>query len=169
MASAFEQASIALAGTTRTWQEETRRRLLVAQGDTPALQAIGTLDLWTRYLNAAGVRTGQSLADRIGAFAPDYPLEFAALLLPATAFALSGTAPGGTAGAPYSFTPTVTSGVAPITYNYTGGPLPAEFSFNTSTGAVTATTPVAGTTNITIVGVDAAGVQASLPITITIV
>lgn len=169
MASAFEQASAALAGTTRTWQDETRRRLLVALGNTPALQAIGTLDLWTRYLNAAGVRAGQSLADRIGAFAPDYPLEFAALLLPAAAFSLSGTVPGGTAGNPYSFTPTVTNGIAPISFSYTGGPLPAEFSFNTSTGAVTATTPVAGTTNITIIGTDAAGVQASLPITITIV
>lgn len=169
MASAFEQASTALAGTTRTWIEETRRRLLVALGDTPALQPIGTLDLWTRYLNAAGVRTGQSLADRIGFFAPDYPLEYAALLLPASAFALSGTAPGGTAGNPYSFTPTVSNGIAPISYSYTGGPLPAEFSFDAGTGTVTATTPVAGTTNITIVGTDAAGVQASLPITITIV
>lgn len=169
MPSAFELASIALASTTRTWADESRRRLLVALGNTPAVQILSTLDLWTLYLNAAGIRPGQSLRDRLDVLAPDYPTEYAALLLPAAAFSLSGVAPGGTAGAPYSFVPTRTNGISPVSYSYTGGPLPAEFSFNTATGEVSAAAPLAGVTNITIVGLDAAGVQASLPITITIV
>lgn len=82
--------------------------------------------------------------------------------------AISGSAPSGSYGAAYTFSPTVTGGTTPYTYlNYTGT-LPAGMGFNTSTGAITGTPTEEGTFYPTITVIDATGARVSETYTIII-
>lgn len=70
----------------------------------------------------------------------------------------------------YSFTPTVTGGVAPFSFSITAGSLPAGLSLNASTGAITGTaTPAGSSTGIVLRVTDAASATADLgPFSITV-
>ena len=68
--------------------------------------------------------------------------------------ALSGSAPKGTVGVGYSFTPTRTGGWGPFSYSIVSGALPGGLSLNASTGAITGTPNAAGTFNFTMRVVD---------------
>jgi hypothetical protein len=81
---------------------------------------------------------------------------------PVATLTISGSAPGGTVGSAYSFTPTSTGGRATKTYALTGS-LPAGLSFSTATGAVSGTPTASGTASgLDITVTDGDGLTASL-------
>jgi hypothetical protein len=78
----------------------------------------------------------------------------------------SGTPAGGLVGQAYSFGFTA-SGTGPITWSIVSGSLPPGLTLNSSTGAITGTPTVAGTSTFTIRATNSAG-QANLATSITI-
>lgn len=79
-----------------------------------------------------------------------------------------GVAGDGTAGTPYSFTPTTANGSGIKTFSYSGTSLAGVgLAFDTTTGAITGTPTAAGALAGTITVHDATG-SAPLPITFTI-
>jgi len=75
---------------------------------------------------------------------------------------------GGTAGTPYSFTPTTANGSGAKTFSYSGTSLASVgLAFNTATGAITGTPSAAGTITGTITVTDATG-SAQLPVSFTV-
>ncbi|SHF67860.1 hypothetical protein SAMN05444339_11049 [Loktanella atrilutea] len=76
---------------------------------------------------------------------------------------ITGNPSGGTVGAAYSFTPSVTGGRSPYTFALTAGTLPGGTTFNATTGAITGTPTTAQTrTGISIRVTDASGATATL-------
>lgn len=67
--------------------------------------------------------------------------------------------PAGTVGTAYSATLQSAGGTAPITWSISAGTLPAWASFNTVSGALTGTPTAAGSTNISVIATDKAGVK----------
>jgi lysophospholipase L1-like esterase len=59
-------------------------------------------------------------------------------------------APEATVNIPYSYTPSVTGGVAPYSWSVSSGELPAGLSLNPSTGAITGTPTATGSTGVTL-------------------
>lgn len=83
---------------------------------------------------------------------------------------ITNTPANGKVGTAYTFTPTTTGGTTPYTYMWYGDNLATRgMTFNGTTGALTAATPVAGTLNGVITVTDAANLTAILPVAITIV
>lgn len=69
---------------------------------------------------------------------------------------------------PYTLTPTVTGGTAPITYALTGT-LPAGLSFNTSNGVISGTPTAEGTANLTLTVTDRSGQTDAVGFTLKVV
>jgi Putative Ig domain len=67
---------------------------------------------------------------------------------------VSSAPPNGTAGTAYSFTPVLTGGTAPYTWSLMSGSLPTGLSLSTSTGAITGTPSVSGTSSFVLQVVD---------------
>ncbi|MDO4723473.1 MAG: IPTL-CTERM sorting domain-containing protein, partial [Comamonadaceae bacterium] len=81
---------------------------------------------------------------------------------------LSGTAPAGTVGQAYSFTPTLNDDATkPVKFSLANGALPAGLKLNADTGAIEGTPEVAGSTNVTLKAVSDAG-EGTLALTIKI-
>ncbi|MCK9817524.1 putative Ig domain-containing protein [Pseudomonas sp. MAFF 302046] len=74
----------------------------------------------------------------------------------------------GTSGSAYSATLSATGGSAPYSYAITSGSLPAGLSLNTSTGVISGTPTIDGTSNLTVTVTDANGATGSQPYSITI-
>jgi hypothetical protein len=87
-----------------------------------------------------------------------------------TPVSITGTPPTtGTAGQPYSFTPSTAGGAGTKVYTLASGTLLAGLSLNTSTGAITGTPPAAGTmTTLSVRVTDDTGSAATTPTTVTI-
>jgi hypothetical protein len=75
---------------------------------------------------------------------------------------------GGTAGASYLATLTVSGGAAPYTWSINSGSLPAGLSLNNSTGAILGTPAVVETSNFTVQATDANGIVATQPLSIVV-
>jgi len=78
------------------------------------------------------------------------------------------TPPTAVAGVLYRFEVTVTGGLAPYTWELTGGALPAGLTLDTSTGAIAGTPAVPGSETATITVTDANGRTVSRTVTITV-
>jgi len=76
--------------------------------------------------------------------------------------------PSGVVGTPYSFTLTAAGGTTPYTWSISSGSLPAGLTLNTSTGVVSGTPTLAGTSNFTAKVTDAKGKTATFATSITI-
>jgi hypothetical protein len=77
---------------------------------------------------------------------------------------ISGTPGTASNGVAYTFTPTVTNGTSAFAYSLFGGALPTGLSFSTSTGVISGTPTVNGTTGGLIIAVtDANGLSATTP------
>lgn len=80
---------------------------------------------------------------------------------------LTGSVPQGEVGFAFSFTPTTTDGSGTKTYSITSGTLPAGLTGSPTTGVISGTPTVAGTTPVTLTVEDATG-SASIALIITI-
>jgi hypothetical protein len=78
----------------------------------------------------------------------------------------SATLPAGTLGTPYSDTPTVVSGIAPLTY--TDSQAPAWLSINSTTGALTGTPAAIGTFPFSDIVIDSYGVSSTANLSLTV-
>ncbi|WP_260705973.1 beta strand repeat-containing protein [Edaphobacter flagellatus] len=76
---------------------------------------------------------------------------------------ISGNAPAGTVGTPYSATLTASGGSGALKWGIAGGSLPAGLTFNTSTGVISGTPTAAGSATITLQVTDSSDV----PLTVT--
>jgi hypothetical protein len=72
---------------------------------------------------------------------------------------LSGSLPAGTVGQVYSQSIPVTGGLAPYVFSLLDSSLPPGLSLNASTGLISGTPTLAGTTNLTVLVVDATGLE----------
>lgn len=162
--------SQALAGSRLTWLEETRRRLLVVLGNTPAMQRKSTLDLWLSYLTILGYTVG-AVVERQAKWAPGVPREYAALNIN-TAFSVTQANFSGAAANPVNTAaPVVTGGIGPYTYSLGGDALPSGLVFSSITGLITGTAAVnqAYNLNLTMTVTDSVGrTTAAYPFTLTL-
>ncbi len=76
--------------------------------------------------------------------------------------------PAGTAGTFYSATLTATGGTTPYTWSISSGSLPSGLSLNASTGSITGTPTVGGTSNFTVQVTDAYSFTATQPLSIAV-
>jgi hypothetical protein len=74
-----------------------------------------------------------------------------------------------TSGVAYSYTFGATGGTPPYTWSFTSGTLPTGLSLTGSTGVVSGTTTVVGTTSLTVEVTDSLSQTSSLAITLTVV
>jgi hypothetical protein len=81
---------------------------------------------------------------------------------------LTGTAPAGTRGVAYSFTPATAGGWTPYTYDVSAGSLPLGLTLNASTGRISGTPLLQAVTDLTLRATDIDGNTATLPITIDV-
>ena len=80
----------------------------------------------------------------------------------------TGSLPNGMLTFSYSQTLTAAGGTAPYTWAITVGSIPTSLSLNGSTGAITGTPTVAGTSNFTVQVTDATSATATAPLSITV-
>ena len=78
------------------------------------------------------------------------------------------TPPNGVVGTPYSFTLSAAGGTTPYTWSISSGSLPAGLTLNTSTGVVSGTPTLAGTSSFTAKVTDSKGKTATFATSITI-
>ena len=78
------------------------------------------------------------------------------------------TPPNGVVGTPYSFTLSAAGGTTPYTWSISAGSLPAGLTLNTSTGVVSGTPTLAGTSSFTAKVTDSKGKTATFDTSITI-
>ena len=76
--------------------------------------------------------------------------------------------PTGYVNGSYSYTPTASGGVAPYTWAFTTGTLPAGLSLNTSTGAITGTPTSTSSTALVLVATDSVGCKGSISSTLVV-
>jgi hypothetical protein len=78
------------------------------------------------------------------------------------------TVPADTVGVPYSQTVVATGGAGGYQYGVTSGALPAGLTLNSTTGVISGTPTVAGTSNFTVSAIDSAGATGSQPYSLVI-
>ena len=159
---------LVLATEDRAWPDELRRRLVVGLGGGAGLSSLHTTELWTRYLNALAVRPRGALAARLRVYAPEYPTEWAGLKLPTQVLTLTEAAPDGQVLVAYSYQFNATGGTPAYSYAVSAGAPPTGTTLS-ATGLLSGTPSTAGAYNFTVRATDAAGVQASVPVAITII
>jgi len=78
------------------------------------------------------------------------------------------TLPNGTVGTPYNQTVSASGGASPYTFSVTSGALPGGLILNASSGAITGTPNIAGTSNFSITATDTNGCSGTRLYTMTI-
>ena len=76
--------------------------------------------------------------------------------------------PGGTQNLPYSSTVVATGGVPPYSWSISSGALPTGLTLAPSSGVISGTTAVTGTSNFTVAVTDTASVTVTAPLSLTI-
>ncbi len=133
--------------------------LAVDQALTVTADVSGLSPATTYYVRISATNANGTGTGTIGSFTTS-----AAPLVVTTT---TGALPDGTVGASYSKTLTAGGGTAPYTWQLDSGTLPSGLSLNTSTGQISGTPTVAGSTSFVIEVTDAAGVTALRTFTTT--